>query len=37
MFQSKPLYEKKRTPGSFVVINDKTPLFFGFELAVTIK
>lgn len=37
MFQSKPLYEKKRSPGSFVVINDKTPLFFGFELAVTIK
>ncbi|GAB1374273.1 TonB-dependent receptor [Bacteroidales bacterium] len=37
MFQSKPLYEKKRTPGSFVIINDRTPLFFGFELAVKIK
>lgn len=37
MFQSKPLYEKKRTPGSFVIINDRIPLFFGFELAVKIK
>lgn len=37
MFQSKPLYESRRTPGSFTVINDKTPLFFGFELALTIK
>jgi len=37
MFQSKPRYESKRTPGSYTVINDKTPLYFGFELAVTIK
>ena len=37
MFQNKPLYEKKRTPGSFVIINEKIPLFFGFELAVKIK
>lgn len=37
MFQSKPLYESKRTPGSFTVINTKTPLFFGFEMALTIK
>ncbi len=37
MFQSKPLYESKQTPGSFKVINEKTPLFFGFEMAITIK
>lgn len=37
MFQSKPLYESKRTPGSFTVINTDVPLFFGFELALTIK
>jgi len=37
MFQSKPLYESKRTPGSFTVINDGVPLFFGIELALTIK
>jgi len=37
MFQSKPLYESKRTPGSFTVINSTVPLFFGFELALTIK
>jgi len=37
MFQSKPLYESKRTPGSFTVINSGVPLFFGFELALSIK
>ena len=37
MFQSKPLYESKRTPGSFTVINESIPLFFGFEMALTIK
>lgn len=37
MFQSKPLYESKRTPGSFTVINSNVPLFFGFELALSIK
>jgi hypothetical protein len=37
MFQSKPLYESRRTPGSFTVINDGIPLYFGFELALTIK
>lgn len=37
MFQSKPLYESKRTPGSFTVINDGIPLYFGFELALSIK
>ena len=37
MFQSKPLYESKRYPGSFTVINDNVPLYFGFELALTIK
>lgn len=34
MFQNKPRYESKRTPGSYTVINEKTPLYFGFELAV---
>ncbi len=37
MFQSKPLYESKRHPGSFTVINENVPLYFGFELALTIK
>ncbi len=37
MFQSKPLYESKRSPGSFTIINAGIPLFFGFELALTIK
>jgi hypothetical protein len=37
MFQSKPLYESKRNPGSFTVINSGVPLYFGFELALTIK
>ena len=37
MFQSKSLYESKRNPGSFTVINDNVPLYFGFELALTIK
>ncbi|HBG24514.1 MAG TPA: hypothetical protein DDX10_05560 [Rikenellaceae bacterium] len=35
MFNSRPLYESKRTPGSFTRLN--IPLFFGFELALTIK
>lgn len=35
MFQCRPLYESKRTPGSFTRLN--IPMFFGFELALTIK
>ncbi len=35
MFNSRPLYESKRTPGSFTRLN--IPMFFGFELALTIK
>ncbi len=35
MFNSRPLYESKRSPGSFTRLN--IPMFFGFELALTIK
>lgn len=35
MFNSRPLYESKRSPGSFTRMN--IPMFFGFELALTIK
>ena len=35
MFNRRPLYESKRTPGSFTRLG--IPMFFGFELALTIK
>lgn len=35
MFNSRPKYESRRTPGSFTRLN--IPIFFGFELALTIK
>ncbi|MDR0421455.1 MAG: TonB-dependent receptor [Proteiniphilum sp.] len=35
MFNSRPLYESKRTPGSFTRLN--IPLYFGFELALKLK
>jgi hypothetical protein len=35
MFNHRPLYESKRTPGSYTRLN--IPMFFGFELALTIK
>lgn len=35
MFNVRPLYESKRTPGSFTRLN--IPLYFGFELALKIK
>ncbi len=35
MFNSRPLYESKRTPGSFTRLN--IPMYFGFELALLLK
>ena len=35
MFNNRPLYESKRTPGSFTQLN--IPMYFGFELAMQIK
>ena len=35
MFNSRPLYESKRTPGSFTQLN--IPIYFGFELALQLK
>lgn len=35
MFNSRPLYESKRTPGSFTRLN--IPMYFGFELALQLK
>ena len=35
MFNSRPLYESKRTPGSFTRLN--IPIYFGFELALQLK
>lgn len=37
MFNSRPLYEKKETPGTFVDINEAIPIFFGFDLKINIK
>jgi hypothetical protein len=35
MFNSRPLYESKRTPGSFTRLN--IPMYFGFELVLQLK
>ena len=35
MFNIRPLYEKKRYPGSYEELN--IPIYFGFELALKIK
>jgi hypothetical protein len=35
MFNSRPLYESKQYPGSFTQLN--IPIYFGFELGITLK
>ena len=35
MFNTRPKYEKKQSPGSYVRLN--VPIYFGFEFTVTIK
>lgn len=37
MFNSRPLYESKRTPGRYSRLNEYAKLYFGFELAISIK
>lgn len=37
LFNSRPLYESKKTPGTFTDINSGVPIFFGFDLKINIK
>jgi len=36
MFNSRPLYESKKSPGSFTELLSDNKLFFGFDLKVNI-
>ena len=37
IFNSRPLYESKAYPGTYTALLSDTPLFFGFDLKVTIR
>ena len=37
IFNSRPLYESKANPGNYTALLSDTPLFFGFDLKLTIR
>lgn len=37
MFNSRPLYESKTSPGSYIELNADAPLFFGFDVKLKIR